>query len=466
MALPLALETLEAPSQDERRAHIRHGAAALPWISVSRLRNGPSVSLIDLSVGGVLLEADVPLRPGARLTLEIAGQGDQPAIAPMHALRCEIAMLDRTTARYRGACEFVRPLELPALMAKPQPDPTTQRFMTLDASLKMLVDRYRRDPGGTLDIPDVVRVLANARRPGIDGGRRRLARQAARGFAADGRHCTRARGQPAPCLAAIESRLRVALPQVDVRLTDGPLPPTGSGAEMILFRPDRLTDLGCVLNVEMPHGSTLDDWQFRLLRSSMHLCSLFDASAVPDVTEPAATALWQRVVVRYMNGRLIKGFCRDFNPSQSEFSVWPAPHAPESERLMLNVEGLKAVFFVRDFGGDSAYVEEKVFDRPSHGRGVEVTFYDDEVIVGTTLGYRADTPTFSQPGRSQGEQPSRVRAHERVRHVRFLGNATEAINRIDESSRPSGSAPPSAFFRFRQSTESPLWLAGRNRAYS
>ena len=123
MALPLALETLEAPSQDERRAHIRHGAAALPWISVSRLRNGPSVSLIDLSVGGVLLEADVPLRPGARLTLEIAGQGDQPAIAPMRVLRCEIATLDRTTARYRGACEFVRPLELPALMARPAARP-------------------------------------------------------------------------------------------------------------------------------------------------------------------------------------------------------------------------------------------------------------------------------------------------------------------------------------------------------
>jgi len=435
MALPLALETLEAPSQDERRAHIRHGATALPWISVSRLRNGPSVSLIDLSVGGVLLEADVPLRPGARLTLEIAGHGDQPAIAPMRVLRCEIATLDRATARYRGACEFVRPLELPALMAKPEAVDPAQRFMTLDASLKMLVDRYRRDPASSLEIPDVVRVLRmlEARASTVADGDW-LARPLADLLPTVAGALERG-DSPRPVLAAIESRLRVALPQVDVRLTDGPLPPTGSGAEMILFRPDRLTDLGCVLNVEMPQGSTLDDWQFRLLRASMHLCSLFDASATTqDVSEPSASgALWQRVVVRYLDGRLIKGFCRDFNPSQSEFSVWPAPHAPESERLVLGVEGLKAVFFVRDFGGDSTYVEEKTFDRPSHARRVEVTFYDDEVIVGTTLGYRADAASFFLSPVDPRANNMRVFVlMSAVRHVRFLGNASGTVNRVEE----------------------------------
>lgn len=100
---------------------------------------------------------------------------------------------------------------------------------------------------------------------------------------------------------------------------------------------------------------------------------------------------------------------------------------------MLNVEGLKAVFFVRDFGGDSAYVEEKVFNRPSHGRRVEVTFYDDEVIVGTTLGYRADAPSFFLSPVDPKANNLRVFVlMSAVRHVRFLGNATEAINRIDE----------------------------------
>ena len=215
-----------------------------------------------------------------------------------------------------------------------------------------------------------------------------------------------------------------------------PLPPTGSGAEMILFRPDRLTDLGCVLNVEMPQGSTLDDWQFRLLRASMHLCSLFDASATTqDVpSRPRAARCGNGSSSAISNGRLIKGFCRDFNPSQSEFSVWPAPHAPESERLILGVEGLKAVFFVRDFGGDSTYVEEKTFDCPSHGRRVEVTFYDDEVIVGTTLGYRADAASFFLSPVDPRANNLRVFVlMSAVRHVRFLGNASGTIiNRVEE----------------------------------
>ena len=184
---------------------------------------------------------------------------------------------------------------------------------------------------------------------------------------------------------------------------------------MILFRPDRLSDRGCVLNVELPQGSTLDDWQFRLLQASMHLCSLLDDGPVPEgaASQSTDTPL-QRVVARYTNGRVFKGFCRDFTPSQPHFTVWPAPTASEDERVMLPVKGLKAVFFVRDLGGDSAYVEEKTFEQPSHGRRVEVTFHDDEVLVGTTLGYRADATEFlPEPRGSAIEQLAGVHRHER-----------------------------------------------------
>ena len=55
---------------------------------------------------------------------------------------------------------------------------------------------------------------------------------------------------------------------------------------------------------------------------------------------------------------------------------------------------LKAVFFVRDFNGNPAYRERKVFDGAGQGRRVEVTFADGEVIVGTTLNYRPDGQGF------------------------------------------------------------------------
>src|SRR4051812_4723838 len=93
-------------SPRERRAHIRHGKADLPPIRASRLRHGPSVSLIDLSVGGALLEADIPMKPGATLALEITSDGDTPSLVPMRVLRCEVASLSSATTVYRGACEF------------------------------------------------------------------------------------------------------------------------------------------------------------------------------------------------------------------------------------------------------------------------------------------------------------------------------------------------------------------------
>ena len=109
----------------ERRAHTRHHAADLPTIRASRLRHGPSVSLIDLSVGGALIEADVQMKPGTSLALEIAAGGDAPSMVPMRVLRCEVATVRAESTVYRGACEFTRPLELPVLIATPMAPFTT-----------------------------------------------------------------------------------------------------------------------------------------------------------------------------------------------------------------------------------------------------------------------------------------------------------------------------------------------------
>jgi len=427
MAFPAAVPGPDAPSQDDRRAHVRLAASDLPWIRLSRLRHGPAVSLIDLSVGGALLEAEVPLRPGARLTLELAGHaGEEPTMAPMRVLRCEIAAFDHVMMRYRGACEFVRPLELPALMPKPVEPQAAPKFMALDVSLKMLAERYRRDPGGVMGVSDVVRILRLLEsRSSSDTDW--LARPLGDLLPAVAEALER-RANPASVLAAVESRLRLALPQVDVRLTDTPLPPTGSGAEMILFRPDKLSARGCMLNVELPPGSTLDDWQFRLLRASMHLCSLLDDGPPDSARFDPSSSPWQRVVVRYTSGRVIKGFCRDFSPSQPRFTVYPSLTASEHDRVVLPVEGLKAIFFVRDLDGDSAYVEEKTFTQSSHGRRVEVTFNDDEQLVGTTLGYRADAQSFFVSPVDPRSNNLRVYVvMSAVRHVRFLGNVGDPV---------------------------------------
>jgi len=56
---------------------------------------------------------------------------------------------------------------------------------------------------------------------------------------------------------------------------------------------------------------------------------------------------------------------------------------------------LKALFFVKDFTGNSEHRELNQFTGGQiPGRKVEVTFADGEVIVGTTLGYDPSRPGF------------------------------------------------------------------------
>ena len=102
-----------------------------------------------------------------------------------------------------------------------------------------------------------------------------------------------------------------------------------------------------------------------------------------------------KVVARYINGRVIKGLTQDFFPNKDRFHLHPADK-PSVEAVEVLVNELKAVFFVRDFAGDYQYDERKNYmegEKPS-GRKIEVTFKDDEVMVGSTLGYDPNRPGF------------------------------------------------------------------------
>jgi len=56
----------------------------------------------------------------------------------------------------------------------------------------------------------------------------------------------------------------------------------------------------------------------------------------------------------------------------------------------IELANLKAVFFVKDFVGNSAYEEVKAFgpDAPRSGTRMEVALFDGEILVGTVEGYR------------------------------------------------------------------------------
>lgn len=103
-----------------------------------------------------------------------------------------------------------------------------------------------------------------------------------------------------------------------------------------------------------------------------------------------------KIVARYVDGRTLKGFTYDFYPNKPRFHLMPAVGGPLGKASEVRIKDLKAVFFVRDFGGNPHYQERKEFlegERPP-GRKVEVTFLDGEVLVGSTVGYEPRRPGF------------------------------------------------------------------------
>jgi small nuclear ribonucleoprotein (snRNP)-like protein len=100
----------------------------------------------------------------------------------------------------------------------------------------------------------------------------------------------------------------------------------------------------------------------------------------------------RQVVVRYQDGRLVKGVTSNFLPARAGFHV----QTPGGEIVSVAQAELKAVFFVRDLAGDPTRRATNQFSaaKPALGRKIQVAFADGEVIVGTTQGYQPNRPGF------------------------------------------------------------------------
>ena len=68
-----------------------------------------------------------------------------------------------------------------------------------------------------------------------------------------------------------------------------------------------------------------------------------------------------KIVARYLDGRMIKGFTQDFFPNKPSFHLFPEAN-PSGEGAKVFLIDLKAVFFVRDFLGKPDYDEREPND--------------------------------------------------------------------------------------------------------
>ena len=103
-----------------------------------------------------------------------------------------------------------------------------------------------------------------------------------------------------------------------------------------------------------------------------------------------------KVIMRYTDGRLIKGYTNDFSPNKTQFHVRSIDSSPTDMGVEVRIRDLKAVFFVKDFAGNPEYHEKKDFSgsQQAVGRKMEVTFKDGEVMVGSTMGHDPKRPGF------------------------------------------------------------------------
>ncbi len=430
--------------RSDRRAHRRHRDEALRWIRSARLSVGYNVAIVDLSSGGALLDSPVPLRPDSLLTLEIDGRGFDKSI-PFRVVRCQIGSLLPERTIYRGACEFTSAIELPIeqIGGAKVLYPGAGAFVGLDVALKHLVERTGASGTfGSLEAPIVRDALESLRDRALKTPLDPM-----------GHPLAALLGEVVPALdqypglaeiiGRIETRLRQTIPQVSLRLVASAGSPA-AGKKSVLINVPGAAHGSALVSIDLPRGVVLNDWQARVLRVTGRLIALLQRmepvitttsgsdplpAEVPAqieardaaAAEPAVqTSAWQKIVVRYQEGQILKGYTHDFSPARPQFSLWPSINAAPRERVIVPLARLKGVFFVRDFAGNPGYVERADTNEAGHGRRIEVTLMDDEVVAGRTLSYRPDGyGFFVMPADSLGNNIRIFIVSSSVRQVQF-----------------------------------------------
>ncbi|MGD9552208.1 MAG: hypothetical protein AB7V60_03765 [Candidatus Caldatribacteriota bacterium] len=111
--------------------------------------------------------------------------------------------------------------------------------------------------------------------------------------------------------------------------------------------------------------------------------------------------LGKKIVVKYHDGNIIKGYTTDFNPSRDFFHIYPIKESlniVQEESVEIKLNSIKAVFFVKSFEGNKNYKKVRTFEGYTSGppsqRKIIVIFKDGENFYGTTHSYDPERTGF------------------------------------------------------------------------
>ena len=109
----------------------------------------------------------------------------------------------------------------------------------------------------------------------------------------------------------------------------------------------------------------------------------------------------KKVVVKFKDGKILKGWTEDISPNKETFHLYKAEEfrkKGEKDIIEIKLSSLKVVFFVKNHKGNKDYQKVRTFEgqpkiTPSQ-RKIIVTCKDGEKIYGTTLGYNLNRKGF------------------------------------------------------------------------
>ena len=131
-----------------------------------------------------------------------------------------------------------------------------------------------------------------------------------------------------------------------------------------------------------------------------------------------------QIVARFANGRIKKGYSKDFSPNRPNFHLTGDRTGGSGEPEEVQVADLKAVFFVHDLAGNPNDAERKTFVEGDSSRGqkVQVTFADGELLRGSVPGYSPKESGFFLFPADPGSKHMRIFVvNASVKEFRYLG---------------------------------------------
>ena len=102
---------------------------------------------------------------------------------------------------------------------------------------------------------------------------------------------------------------------------------------------------------------------------------------------PIILASRNKAVVAFLDGRRMKGYVHGFSAQKDHFRLFSDEGTAQGEGAEVQMKDLKAIFFARDFVGNSEYGASQELKAQNQGRKAEVTFRDGEKLVGTADAY-------------------------------------------------------------------------------